>query len=62
MEHPLRPEDEMKVWTVICEGKLRKIVFRADGTYYLANISEKENQAPKELDWFRLYQPEKGEK
>ena len=45
----------MKTWTVIKKGKPRKICFRADGTYYPAYL-----RPEKELDWFKLYQPEEN--
>lgn len=44
-----------KIWTVIKNGKLVKVTFPDEAP---APKVYKEN----ELDWFRLYQPEKGEK
>ena len=45
--------NRVKPWTVIKKGKPQKICFRADGTYYPAYL-----RPDKELDWFKLYQPE----
>ena len=46
-----------KVWTVIKNGKLVKVTFPDEAPPIPAP-----KEPEKELDWFRMYQPEKGEK
>jgi len=46
-----------KIWTVIKNGKLVKVTFPDE-----APKTPTPKEPEKELDWFRMYQPEKGEK
>ncbi len=44
--------EDKKVWNVIKNGKITKVTFPED--------QPKPVKEEKELDWFRLYQPEEG--